>query len=93
MKFIGHRYLRLLPTVSFSVLLAYVVLACGWNANEIVYDIKQMDFLMTAFPIENLSGLNAIYDAFIGTFIHTTNYVAPLWTIPYEFVLAQLFLN
>lgn len=86
-RFIAHRYLRLLPTVAISVVASYVIIHFGWTAYiDQVYAIKSMDFLLTAFPVENVSWLNAVYEAFVGTFIHTTPYVAPLWTIPYEFL-------
>ena len=87
LRFIAHRYLRLLPTVAISVMAAYAIIYLGWTAYiDQVYAIKSMDFLLTAFPVENVSWLNAVYEAFVGTFIHTTPYVAPLWTIPYEFL-------
>ena len=86
LRFCVHRYLRLLPTVAISVMLAYVVIRFGWNANLQVYEIRPMEFLLGAFPTENVSFLNAVYEAFIGTFLHTTSYVAPMWTIPFEFL-------
>lgn len=80
-----NRYLRLLPLVFLAVLFTYLSMEFGWQAHQSIVDLATNGgFLSDNCNFDATFG-NFLKDAFFSSFMKGSQYVAPFWTIPFEF--------
>ncbi len=74
------RYFRLLPIVVFTVMLTYILMEFN-----LLYHLKIDRELLTLYCNFQPTFLSALKDAFIDTFLTSSDYVGPFWFVRFDF--------
>lgn len=82
-----RRYFRLMPSIFISVFFAYILMKLGFYKNLEAGKITQAQSFLEQFNNFEPKILNVFKESFFKVYLKSgSTYIAPLWTISYEFL-------